>query len=276
MGRSILTLIAVLSLVMILSAPSPAAAARREFKKTVFITYQYAGTTERGPGTGGAGSGGLGGGSGGGSKNVVVCPDPTTCTDYTWDRTKWNSTPIRYELNAGSITNASAAITASFAAWTAPTGGTLSVVGTAGTTSCATAATTANGTNQICWRDISAEYPGAIAVTAIWTSSGGKVISEADTVFNSGAGFTWSYTNPGTCTTYGTCNTSGGVAGTYDIRNIGTHEFGHFLAYIADLYISRDTEMTMYGYGTTAELKKDSLAKGDCLAITAAYGGTCP
>lgn len=67
-----------------------------------------------------------------------------------------------------------------------------------------------------------------------------------------------------------------GPSGTYDVRDIGTHEFGHFLALFGDLYGRRDAELTMYGYGATAELKKDSLGKGDCLGITKAYGGTCP
>lgn len=128
--------------------------------------------------------------------------------------------------------------------------------------------------NQVCWRDIS-QYPNAIAVTYMWGSRGTRRILEADVVFNNASGFSWGYTDPGTCGTYGSCNTATGPD-VYDIRDIGTHELGHFLAWLGDLYRTRDVNLTMYGYGSTGELQKDSLARGDCLGITNAYGGTCP
>ncbi len=95
-------------------------------------------------------------------------------------------------------------------------------------------------------------------------------------VFNNGAGFSWSYTDPGACITHSSCNSASGLAGTYDIGNIGIHEAGHFPALFGDPYNLQDSELTTYGYGSTGELKKDRLGKADCLAITKAYGGTCP
>lgn len=208
-----------------------------------------------------------------------ACPDPSTCSDNKWSGYAWPSKTASYELNVGGsplgTPTTEAAVQASFAAWVNATGNALTVNGGSSTsTSCSTAGTTRNEVNQVCWRDITAQYPHAIAVTFIWASRSTKSISEADIVFNSG--LPWAYTDPGSCDAYTTCNTAGGAEGAYDVRNIGTHEAGHFLALFGDLYTARDAELTMYGYGATRELWKDSLGKGDCLGITQAYGGTCP
>ena len=255
---------AVLVLVLVLGTSGVAAASPSDVEKTVFIHYRAApasaGLVEQ-------------------AARTLACPDPTTCTDNRWKGNKWSAGNVSYELNAGGVANASAAVADAFAAWTNAVtsgGGTLSVSGTTGNTACSTAGTVMNEKNQVCWRDLTSAYPNAIAVTFILAYRSNRLIAEADTIFNSGPGFTWSYTDPGTCGTYDSCNTSTGTAGTYDIRDIGTHEFGHFLALFSDLYNGRDAELTMYGYGSTGEVKKDSLAKGDCLGITAAYGGTCP
>lgn len=207
------------------------------------------------------------------------CPNPSTCADNKWSGQKWAGNSVSYELNASGLTggsNASAAVSAAFGTWVAATGGGLSVHGTTGNTSCSSAGTTMNGANQVCWRDLTSQFSNAIAVTFIWYYRQNKQIAEADTVFNNGIGFSWAYTDPGACGAYASCNSDTGTSGKYDVRNIGTHEFGHFLAFFGDLYNSRDSELTMYGYGSTGELKKDSLGKGDCLAITKAYGGSCP
>ncbi len=97
---------------------------------------------------------------------------------------------------------------------------------------------------------------------------------------NSGSGFTWSYTNPNltndltgvaiaTAGRY-TDPTNAGVAGTYDIRNIMTHEAGHWVM-LGDLYNNSDSELTMYGYGLTGEIKKDTLGYGDELGVESVY-----
>ncbi len=252
-----------LVLVLILGSSGAAATDQSDIERAVFIHYRAA------PASDGVTR----------AARAKDCPDPTTCSDYRWQGHKWSGGSVGYELNAGSVSSAGTAVSAAFGAWTNAVtagGGTLSVNASTGNTSCAVAGTTRNEVNQVCWRDLTSAFPNAIAVTFVWAYRSSKQMVEADVVFNSGPGFAWSYTDPGACGTYGSCNSTTGVAGTYDIRDIATHEFGHFLAFFRDLYNARDAELTMYGYGATGELKKDSLAKGDCLAITEAYGGSCP
>lgn len=205
---------------------------------------------------------------------------PSTRADNKWRGQKWAGGAVAYELNTNgsglSSGTVSSAVSAAFGTWVGPTGGGLSVSGSSGSTACSSAGLTMNEKNQVCWRDLTTQFPNAIAVTFIWYYRAGKQIVEADTIFNNGSGFARSNTDPGACDTYTSCNASTGTAGKYDVRNIGTHEFGHFLALFGDLYNSRDSELTMYGYGSTGEVKKDSLGKGDCLGITNAYGGSCP
>ena len=94
---------------------------------------------------------------------------------------------------------------------------------------------------------------GGIAVTRTWYWTGTGEIAESDMIL--GRNFAWSITDPNA----GDC---GGVAGTYDVQNIATHEFGHQVGLI-DLYDKVDNDLTMYGYGTYRELKADTLGAGD-------------
>lgn len=256
-------LVAILAtLVLILSLGNSAAAAnpKGDVAKAVFVHYKDNVDANAKP----AGKG-------------RTCPDPTTCADYSWSGIRWAGTAVDYELNASSgPTGTATAIGAAFAAWTRPVnvGQTrFSVNGSNGNTSCSSAGVgDGNGVNQICFRNLGST--GTIAVTYVWYWTISKELIEADTVFNTQ--FSWAYTAPsGTCETYDSCNGNNGVAGTMDIRNIATHEFGHFLAFLGDLYARKDSDLTMNGYGNYAELEKDSLGKGDCLGIVAAYGGSC-
>ncbi|MFA6587887.1 MAG: matrixin family metalloprotease [Patescibacteria group bacterium] len=94
---------------------------------------------------------------------------------------------------------------------------------------------------------------GGIAVTRTWYWTGTGEVAESDMIFSSS--LAWSITSPSA----GDC---GGAANTYDVQNIATHEFGHQVG-LNDLYSSTDRDLTMYGYGTMRELKKDSLGTGD-------------
>jgi hypothetical protein len=62
-----------------------------------------------------------------------------------------------------------------------------------------------------------------------------------------------------------------GTLGHYDIRNIMTHEAGHWIL-LSDLYTTRDSYLTMYGYGSTGEIMKNTLGYGDEFGVEKAYG----
>ncbi|GBD11605.1 hypothetical protein HRbin23_01275 [bacterium HR23] len=121
---------------------------------------------------------------------------------------------------------------------------------------------------------------GVLAVTYLWWYTSGPNaghFAEFDLVFNTL--YPWSYTVPVGDTSVDPSYddpSNSGVASTYDLRNIATHEAGHAVG-LDDLYDESTALLTMYGYGATAELKKDSLGKGDCLGMQAIYGAfTCP
>jgi hypothetical protein len=88
---------------------------------------------------------------------------------------------------------------------------------------------------------------------------------------NNGNGFNWSYTTPiPVSVDYSDPSNNSNYAGTYDIRNIMTHEAGHWIM-LGDLYNNGDSFLTMYGYGSLGELKKDTLGKGDVIGVRKAY-----
>jgi hypothetical protein len=60
------------------------------------------------------------------------------------------------------------------------------------------------------------------------------------------------------------------AAGSYDVQDVLTHEFGHSLC-LDDLYGSADKEKTMYGYSATQETKKRTLASDDIKGIAHIY-----
>lgn len=57
----------------------------------------------------------------------------------------------------------------------------------------------------------------------------------------------------------------------FDIQNIATHEFGHPTG-LDDLYLTKYSELTMYGYSSKGETKKRSLEEGDIAGAQELYG----
>ena len=204
--------------------------------------------------------------SAGNGEKGALCPDPTTCPDYKLTRLAWPTAEaaagIRYVIDPdGSALPESAvasAVTASFTTWSAAgaadaDGRSISFVSDGQLT--VINPSVSDAVNSIAWRDLSRSYPNAIAITYAWHYAGSKSIVEADTVFNSGAGFSWS---------------TSGMSGAYDVQNIGTHEFGHWLQ-LGDLYKSQDAQLTMYGYGSLGETQKQTLGYGDILGAQKLY-----
>jgi hypothetical protein len=156
--------------------------------------------------------------------------------------------PSGYSLTADQIIQA---IKDSFAVWTEANPALVFNYG--GTTSAQ--AGRLDGINAISWRRLQA---GALAVTYVWVSRATGRVVEADTVFNNL--YAWyDFSIPDGYTADNYCPDRP-VA--YDIRNIATHEFGHWVG-LADLYSNADKDATMYGYGDVQELKKRTLATGD-------------
>ena len=117
---------------------------------------------------------------------------------------------------------------------------------------------TYDGKNIIAWGRASAS---ALAVTYIWYYPSTGLVAEVDTIMNSK--FPWSWTP------YDAKNLCAD-ANSYDAQDILTHELGHWLG-LNDEYTSSYANNTMYGYGSKAEVKKDTLTNGDIAGIKTIY-----
>ena len=85
-----------------------------------------------------------------------------------------------------------------------------------------------------------------------------------DTILNSR--LSWNWTNPNSVDEDQFCPSTNA----YDVQNILVHELGHWVG-LDDLYDSADEDLTMYGYGSLRELKKDTLESGDTLGVQSIY-----
>lgn len=189
----------------------------------------------------------------GGGRPLAQCTVTTNDESTTWGATGWHmpASGLTYQVSIATlpsnITGASflAAFGRATATWESQDasinwtdGGTTSV-----------RRSRLDGVNLVSFGNTS----GAIAVTRTWYWTGTGEVAESDLTFASN--LAWSMSSP----TAGDCS---GTAKAYDVQNIATHELGHQVG-LDDLYASTDKDLTMYGYGTTAELKKDSLGAGD-------------
>jgi hypothetical protein len=113
-----------------------------------------------------------------------------------------------------------------------------------------------DGQNTISWVRIAP--PKIIALTSLWYWDDGNPatldpIDEFDITFNTF--LQWGIDPDGEESTYF-------LESAFDVRNIATHEVGHVVG-LADLYEDKNSDLTMYGYGSTGETIKISLATGD-------------
>lgn len=163
---------------------------------------------------------------------------------YHWYTTieYWINPKNKYGFNVSAVV---AVITTSAETWDAETS--FEVFAYKDTTS--RSAGRYDGYNVISWGSYRS---GVIAVTYIWYT-GDKII-ETDTRMNTL--FKWSLS---------------GEAGKMDVRNIMTHEFGHWCG-LADLYDDVDYWLTMYGYSDYRETYKQTLGLGDINGLEAVYG----
>ncbi len=96
--------------------------------------------------------------------------------------------------------------------------------------------------------------PNVVAVSYMWYSTSDHGLLDCDTVFNSFV--TWGINSGGS---------------TFDIQDIGTHEFGHWTG-LNDIYDSQYTPLTMYGYVWYGEVYKRTLEQGDVHGVEVVYG----
>ena len=115
-----------------------------------------------------------------------------------------------------------------------------------------------DGQNTIMWRALPTNV---VAMTYIWIDSDRR-LAAVDTVFNNK--YRWSYTD------YNGRNDCGGSTSSFDLRDVATHEFGHWIG-LGDLYDPASKDLTMYGYASRSELKKDTLGLGDTLGVRAVW-----
>lgn len=115
-----------------------------------------------------------------------------------------------------------------------------------------------DGQNIITWGRASA---GALAITYIWYYPSTGVVAEVDTIMNKLYPWGWTpYDSHNLCA----------ATDSYDAQDILTHELGHWVG-LNDHYTAEYENNTMYGYGATAEVKKDTLTTGDITGATAIY-----
>jgi len=182
---------------------------------------------------------------------------PTDSDNYRWaPRIYWASgdLPIDVTVYTGEqpISGTYSAISSGFTEWDSHTGASLySVSEDSGSGTWPGVAL--DSSNTVAWDTI--DGPGGIiGVTYYSYNRATKQMVEFDIVLD--ADESWSLT---------------GDTGTFDVQSIATHEAGHTLV-LGDIYSPKDAALTMYGYASTGDTEKRTLATGDELGVQAIYG----
>lgn len=97
----------------------------------------------------------------------------------------------------------------------------------------------------------------ALAISYIWYNNQGYAL-EVDTIMNKKYSWYWSQ------------DIGCAYQNVYDAQNILTHELGHSFG-LDDEYANDYQNHTMYGYGETGEVKKDTLTEGDKNSVRNLY-----
>ena len=196
-------------------------------------------------------------------------PANTGKTWYKYSGIHWDDSriPVNYVVDDSDNDTWLAGLQASFAAWEADNQSYIIFVCTdntwTGIPSSFDGDGYSNDMNEVGWAPLSM-YPNAIAVTMIWYGSD-KHIVEVDTAMNTELPWTQN-------TVTGDPDKQKGTSGYFDVQDIMTHEAGHWLM-LLDLYQNGASAQTMYGYGSTGELKARSLESGDLAGLRRIYPG---
>lgn len=165
------------------------------------------------------------------------------------------STAVYYVNTAGAPDGALAEIQDSFRAWDDETSTDLFIYVSLTNAS----GPILDGQNTVSWRRIVPR--STIAITNLWYVESTGEIVEFDITFNAFLKWGIDPDDEGPIT----------LSGEFDLENIAVHEVGHVVG-LADLYEDQYRELTMYGYGSTAETIKISLEAGDKAGVESLYG----
>ncbi len=108
-----------------------------------------------------------------------------------------------------------------------------------------------DGVNLLTFGDYSQD--GVIAVTKTWYTRAGQIL-DFDIMFDTD--FAWA---------------TNGSGDKMDLQNIATHEIGHGIG-LLDVYQNECSEVTMYGYGSYGETKKQTIEQPDITGLQKLYG----
>lgn len=196
--------------------------------------------------------------------NSLISCDPTTTDPSSFGLTGWQlPQTVHYRINKAEAPSSvrsifQTVVTNSFQTWSAASSGKVNFVYD-GTTSLRRAKL--DGQNTITWARLNGS---SLGITYTWYYPDTGQVVDVDTVMNKK--YNWSWTNPNSINVETSCSQTN----TFDVQNILTHEFGHWMG-LDDLYSSSVKDLTMFGYASPGELKKDLPASGDLLGINSLY-----
>ncbi len=167
---------------------------------------------------------------------------------YSTDGAKWSTASATYRIGTSIPSGWEGGIDASAATWS-NAGAAFGLVKDSGSV------------NELSYLDLVAKYGSSysntLAVTTTWSSVSTGRISKATIEFNS----KWSWSPDG-------------ASGAFDVQNIATHEFGHWMR-LLDIYSpSTCGDVTMWGSAGNGETKKRTLEQADIDGFVSLYGGS--
>ncbi len=175
----------------------------------------------------------------------------TTLTiTYSLGRAAWTRSSIPFRISSAVPADRQAFVRDGAAAWNGIANFAFSY---AGSTS---SARSGNGVNEVWWGDTGMAGTLAVARVSFYERDGNADgffdLIEADVVFSSGES-AW----------------GDGMSGTFDVRSVATHEFGHWLS-LGDLYGSADSHKVMFGRIAPGQLLSSAVVVGGEEAVSPA------
>lgn len=186
-------------------------------------------------------------------KVVGIATDQDTSYKLILGGLRWEKLPVSYGINdSGAPLGSFSEVEKAFEQWDKWTSKELfgypgSITGTGG-------GLQRDKSNTVSWQSLALFGSDVVAVCQLVYNVRTKTMLEFDIAFNSVQ--PWA---------------TNGSSDAFDVRNVATHEAGHPVS-LDDLYRLKTSELTMYGYTTEGETKKQDLGEGDKLGLWKVYG----